>query len=310
MSIPSGAPEKEQHIFRVLEYMKLEGFPSLLPFLEAVFNSKDHAIKSRVGRFYANGGFATMVKAMAGHARFKPENRVTKESTNELKHYVGDEVIDICLRIFRQVRSLQTEQRPAETTAIIIHPQELKDITRNNAMQLSPANMTPEIAEQFEMNGCTRKLKEDAPYLNRMLQSLCGVPEVKRVDGTEELFVDSSTPQNEHEDMDLDSMSDNEELECQAEAEWNPKPVKQRRNKALMSTLVAHIMMFARSQRDNYLQTILGFWLQSVKAPKRLIALLNRLGISVSYSSVTAAIKAVGAAAHRNIQVNTHATEW
>jgi hypothetical protein len=104
ITIAPGTPEPEQHILRVLEYMKQEGFTGLLPFIEATFNSQNHAVKSRVGRFYANGGFATTVKVMANHSRFGPRNRVTKQSTDELKSHVGDEVMDICLRIFSQVR--------------------------------------------------------------------------------------------------------------------------------------------------------------------------------------------------------------
>jgi hypothetical protein len=104
ITIPPGTPESEQPALRVLEYMKHEGFSSLLPFLEATFNSQNHGMKSRLGRFYANGGFKKTVKLMTEHSRFRPETRVTRDATNELKEYLGDEVLEICLRIFQQVK--------------------------------------------------------------------------------------------------------------------------------------------------------------------------------------------------------------
>jgi hypothetical protein len=49
---------------------------------------------------------------------------------------------------------------------------------------------------------------------------------------------------------------------------------------------------------------MIGFWLQAVKVPKRAIAVLNQMGISVSYDSIRVAVKAVSQAAQdrmRNI---------
>jgi hypothetical protein len=137
-----------------------------------------------------------------------------------------------------------------------------------------------------------------------MLQTLCGVSDTERVEGTEEYVGDTRSMPGEQEDIDECPMSDGEESEIENTYTTSHRPqVVRKRNKKIIATVIAHIMMFARSRQDNYLQTIIGFWLLSVKAPKRLIALLNRVGISVSYSSVTTAIKAVGEAAHKSIQV-------
>jgi hypothetical protein len=99
-------------------------------------------------------------------------------------------------------------------------------------------------------------------------------------------------------------MSESEEVYTdQQEGKVHHHTANRTRNKAVIATFMAYIIMFARSQQNNYMQTIIGFWLQSVKAPKRLIALLNRLGISVSYGSITTAVKAVGTAASKQLQV-------
>ncbi|KAA8909008.1 hypothetical protein FN846DRAFT_1020806 [Sphaerosporella brunnea] len=286
ITIPPGTPEPEQHILRVLEYMKQEGFTGLLPFIEATFNSQNHAVKSRVGRFYANGGFATTVKVMANHGRFGPENRVTKQSTDALKSYVGDEVIDICVRILCQ---------------------ELEEVTKDKTIHMRPGDLTPEVAERFDMDNCARRLQERAPYLNRVLQTLCGVAEQKAANNTEEPTPSTTTSNKERENLEFSpelwSMSESEEVYTdQGEGTLYRYTANRKRNKAMIATLMAYVIMFARSQQNNYMQTIIGFWLQSVKAPKRVIALLNRLGVSVSYGSITTAVKAVGTAAAKDLQ--------
>jgi uncharacterized transporter YbjL len=154
------------------------------------------------------------------------------------------------------------------------------------------------------MDSCVGRLQQHAPYLYRMLQTLCGVSGVEGVEGTEECVGDTRLMPGEQEEIDECPMSEGEESETEnTYTTSHRRQVVRKRNKKIIATVIAHIMMFARSQKDNYLQTIIGFWLQSVKAPKRLIALLNRVGISVSYASVTTAIKAVGEAAHKSIQV-------
>jgi hypothetical protein len=47
---------------------------------------------------------------------------------------------------------------------------------------------------------------------------------------------------------------------------------------------------------------MIGFWLQAMKVPKRAITVLNQLGISISYDSVRAAVKAVSLAAQKRMR--------
>jgi hypothetical protein len=47
---------------------------------------------------------------------------------------------------------------------------------------------------------------------------------------------------------------------------------------------------------------MIGFWLQAMKVPKRAITVLNQLGISISYDSVRAAVRAVSTAAQMRMR--------
>jgi hypothetical protein len=167
-------------------------------------------------------------------------------------------------------------------------------VTKDKMVRMRPGDMTPQIAAGFDMDECSKRLQEHAPYLNRMLQTLCGAAIVSNEEQEDREFSPETW-----------SMSESEEdvYTNQSEGRSYHHTENRNRNKAIIATFMAYMVMFARSQQNNYMQTIIGFWLQSVKAPKRLIALLNRLGISVSYGSITTAVKAVGTAAAKDLQV-------
>jgi hypothetical protein len=179
-------------------------------------------------------------------------------------------------------------------------------VTKDKMVRMRPGDMTPQIAAGFDMDECSKRLQEHAPYLNRMLQTLCGAAGQTRANIEQSSMIESNGEQEDREFLpETWSMSESEEdvYTDQSEGRLYHHTENRKRNKAIIATFMAYMVMFARSQQNNYMQTIIGFWLQSVKAPKRLIALLNRLGISVSYGSITTAVKAVGTAAAKDLQV-------
>jgi hypothetical protein len=52
---------------------------------------------------------------------------------------------------------------------------------------------------------------------------------------------------------------------------------------------------------------MIGFWLQAMKVPKRAITVLNQLGISISYDSIRAAVRAVSIAAQKRMRCEVKA---
>jgi hypothetical protein len=92
----------DRRVLRCLEFLKDQGFPTLAPFLEALFTSQHHGLKTRVGRFYERGGFKSTIHAMVRNSRFAVQKRVSVAETLELKSYIGDEIVDLCTRIFQQ----------------------------------------------------------------------------------------------------------------------------------------------------------------------------------------------------------------
>jgi hypothetical protein len=225
------ANDVDRRVLRVLAFLKDEGFPTIAPFLEALFTSEHHGLKSRVGRFYEKGGFKSTIRVMVRNSRFAVEKKVTAARTNDLKSYIGDEIVDLCIRIFQQ---------------------ELKEAADNGSTSKRPSDMTPEDAEQFDLAKCALKVQEKAPMFSRLVRTLCCVAGEKRKDGDGQLFDAPAGEEDaihEEEEVPSDRESDDEESPA-----TRRKPKRRLRNKEMIATMVSYSILFARSKNNNYLQ--------------------------------------------------------
>jgi hypothetical protein len=93
---------------------------------------------------------------MVGHRRFGHGVRkmVTSAGTNDLKAYIGEEVVDICVRIFQQ---------------------ELKEAAEDGYASKKPSDVTTNDAEQFDFGQCAQKIQQKVPMFSSMIRSLCCV---------------------------------------------------------------------------------------------------------------------------------------
>jgi hypothetical protein len=225
VNIDQSAGEEDQRVLRVLEFMKDQGFRTLLPFLTAFINSEHHGLCSRVGRFYEKGGFRETMRLMVGHRRFGHgvKKRVTSAGTNELKAFIGDDVVDICVRIFQQ---------------------ELKEAAENGRMSKKPSDVTADDAEKFDFGECTQRIEQKAPMFCRMMRTLCCVAGERGQ--LYDPLPEEEQAMREEEIVPSESESDSEESP--------EKPKRRARNKALIATIVSHSILFARSKNNNYLQ--------------------------------------------------------
>jgi hypothetical protein len=237
------AGEEDQRVLRVLEFMKDQGFRTLLPFLTAYINSEHHGLATRVGRFYEKGGFRETIRLMVSHRRFGHgvRKRVTSGGTNDLKAYIGEEVVDICVRIFQQ---------------------ELKEAAEDGYMSKKPSDVTTDDAEQFDFGECAQKIQRKAPMFSRMIRALCCVAGEIRPGNRMELY--DVLPEEEEamqEDELLPSDEDSQSERDAGESERSgrkQKPKRRPRNKALIATMVSYGILFARSKNNNYMQVCLS----------------------------------------------------
>jgi hypothetical protein len=231
------AGEDDQRVLRVLAFMKDQGFRTLLPFLTAFINSEHHGLACRVGRFYEKGGFRETIRLMVGHQRFGHgvKKRVTSAGTNDLKAYIGEEMVDICVRIFQQ---------------------ELKEAAEDGYMSKKPSDVNTDDAEQFDFGECAQKIQQKAPMFSRMMRTLCCVA------GERGQLYDPLTEEEQamQEDEPVPGDDDSEsELEAgeSRQSRRKQKPKRRPRNKALIATMVSYGILFARSKNNNYMQVCL-----------------------------------------------------
>jgi hypothetical protein len=232
------ADEVDQRVLRVLAFMKDQGFRTLLPFLTAYLNSEHHGLSCRVGRFYEKGGFSDTIRLMVGHRRFGHgvNKRVTAAGTNDLKAYIGEEVVDICVRIFQQ---------------------ELKEAAEDGHMSKKPSDVTADAAEQFDIGQCAERIQQRAPMFSRMVRTLCCVAGERRQDNRGQLYDlpgDEEEAMREDEPLPREDESDAEESE---QLRQKQKPRRRARNKAMIATMVSYSILFARSKNNNLLQVCL-----------------------------------------------------
>jgi hypothetical protein len=228
VNIDRSAGEEDQRVLRVLEFMKDQGFRTLLPFLTAFINSEHHGLSCRVGRFYEKGGFRETVRLMVGHRRFGHgvKKRVTSAGTNELKSFIGEDVVDICVRIFQQ---------------------ELKEAAEDNHMSKKPSDVSADDAEKFDFSECTQRIQHKAPMFSRMMRTLCCVP-------GEHGHLYDPLPEEEQAMQEEEVIPRDSESESDEEDSPQKRPRRRARNKALIATIVSHSVLFARSKNNNYMQ--------------------------------------------------------
>jgi hypothetical protein len=181
---------------------------------------------------------------MVGHRRFGHgvRKRVTSAGTNDLKAYIGEEVVDICVRIFQQ---------------------ELKEAAEDGYTSKKPSNVTTDDAEQFDFGECAQKIQQKAPMFSRMIRWLCCVAGESRQDNRGELYIvplpeeEQAMREDELLPSDDDSQSEHEAEESE-QSRQKQKPKRRLRNKALIATMVSDGILFARSKNNNYMQVCLS----------------------------------------------------
>ena len=259
--------------------MKQEGFPTLLPLLEALWDSKNHRLQSRVGYFYSQGGFQSLVGRVIQHSRFAPDRRSTQGDTESLAEtQIGKDITHLLLRIIRR------------------EFQNLREDQESRPLQMRACDMTAEVVSQFSFKERETFYLDNAPILSCLIRELCDV---------------KSTEAEPTHDEPGDDGEDTEESDPDTMEPHGPK-AKSRRSRAkwVIATTVLSLITFAQSHRNCYFQvsiaflqertvqltgkTALGYFMQASRVPKRVVAVMNQLGVSVSYDSVVSAVKANG----------------
>jgi hypothetical protein len=284
--VPEKRPENttDDKIKQVLEFMKVNGFATIMNFLDAYLTSKRQDLRTRVGRFLGSGGLGKTVTLLVNAA-----NVENARGSTRINGIMDDKLVELFASTLTR---------------------EVKNASKNMGSRLATQSMTPEVASQFSFETFRKHFQETAPLLVRLVERLCGADDTTNTDGDREeeeepYFADEEEEERIDEEevallRDLGLNEGDEDLE-EEETQSHPnvkKKTRQRRkrNKQIIVTATLSMMLFAHSQWNNAFQTIMGHWFRRCNVPKRVVAVLNQLGICTSYNSIGTALQANGIA--------------
>jgi hypothetical protein len=138
--------------------------------------------------------------------------------------------------------------------------------------------LTPEVIREFSFESLALLFVQDAPNLWKLVCTLCDVS----ADQMDKFLYHEDLQHEAVEDFDADP-------EGGVEVEETPR--RRSRQKALIAAIAIGSIAFARSRRCNRLQMVMGLYLFASRAGKRVIAVLNHLGLCMSYTTVLTALK-------------------
>ncbi|KAA8893174.1 hypothetical protein FN846DRAFT_914354 [Sphaerosporella brunnea] len=255
-----------------------------MKFLEAYLPSKRQDLRTRVGRFLGSGGLGKSVTLLVNAANVEHARKSTR-----IKDMIGNELLELFATMLTR---------------------EVKDASNNAGARLAPQSMTPEVASQFAFEKFIHHFEETAPLLVRLIERLCGATatnaqnddvnvESEIDEGGELFFTDEEEEEGIDEELSHDMNSEEADRNTEDEGIQNlssvdKKKIRQRRtrNKRIIVTAILSMILFAHSQWNNALQTIMGYWFRRCNVPKRVVAVLNQLGLCISYNSIETALQA------------------
>ncbi|KAI5997476.1 hypothetical protein EDD15DRAFT_2410723 [Pisolithus albus] len=177
----------------------------------------------------------------------------------------GRKVRDLVIKIATEMYVSEVERMAAEGCGFRF------DAAHTNVEQL----------EQFSMDELARKMKYNAPHL---WETLGGV--LARHASRMSTDMEDGTGEREEEDAYWDALDG-----CDMRKGWPTRTlVRQQAVMTIKKIVIVSIIVQHANQRANYLQAILGIFLQSAHAPQKVVETLARMGLSISISSIDAAI--------------------
>ena len=141
---------------------------------------------------------------------------------------------------------------------------EISAIQSDPDCRLGARSLSPDQVGKFTFPALAMAYRKRAP---RFFELLCRMINVLPAD-TAKFF--------------SDVLGDNSEDETESQ--------RQSRFKTLVVTIAIGIIAFGRARNCNTLQSIIGFYLFSTRTGKRTVAVLNRLGLSISYTTILDAL--------------------
>ncbi|KAF8468223.1 hypothetical protein BDZ91DRAFT_848070 [Kalaharituber pfeilii] len=282
----------------VIKQIKAKGFTTTGKFILSFLSNQSLAVKRKSGKFLGHDGeFVQVVGMILRQSQLSPEGKYSssEQALQDVRAGLGEDIIEWFLRLLNA---------------------DIRELCEDSGFRLPPNELTPQKAEEFDFRKIELMIQEKAPLFFRVIRRLClvegekGVIVRKRKMREFEEKEESDTSEDSGTDVE-DRISVEGARDKRQKKEDGPGvliAVKQQqkirgRNKGLIATMVIGQMTYARTNRCNWIQTMMGCYLSASRVPKSAVGVLNQLGVSIAYPTIVKANLACASSSDRSFQI-------
>ena len=180
---------------------------------------------------------------------------------------------------------------------------EFEDVEMDRRVNRVPSSKNSEWAREFSFQKIEAAFREKAPLSWKLMCALGGVKDTspQEHDGSDSdniplINMEGGVESREDEASETGDTSE-EEHGRDPENSRRRRKLRKRRDQNLMVTTAMAVLLNSRNQKVNYFQIIVALAAQGYGVPKRVLTLMNRFGIAVSYAT-TVRIESITAEAN------------
>jgi hypothetical protein len=282
----------------VLDQIHGAGFHGIGGLLLAMMDSDNIHVRRRLSNLVASETAVRFASIVQNHGNGTPMTKIL----TQIEH-AGFEGVDGLLHSMMESREEPVKRqfsdlisgRTAARFATMVHGsrnstvfeqflaemvREAEDIRQDKQCHIGSKGVTPEFIQSFSFQSLGRRFAALAPTLWHLVCSLGDVD----METASQYF---DTPPDG-----TDELEDTEDPEPLENSDVRPNKKKhQAKEKVLAAIMVIAELAFTRSRKCNAMQMMIGYYLFSTRTGKRVIGVLNHLGISVSYDTVRLALQ-------------------
>ena len=146
--------------------------------------------------------------------------------------------------------------------------EEMDALVKDKVLRLPVSKVNPETLDKFDVKVVAERQKQVAPLITSLLRVAVGL------------------------DSKDDSVFDNEEATVELGDGPSPedKLSSRKRSQGLVATVSLCMLCYARNQQSNLLQVVLGYLAYADNVTKRMVEILHRIGLTVTYETVRRAL--------------------
>lgn len=171
---------------------------------------------------------------------------------------------------------------------------EFEDMESDVRVNRVPSKLNSQWARDFSFQKIEAAFREKASFSWKLMCTLAGVEDIPPPEHDDDSDISPGNTLDQFESSEDeagqggDSSEEEQGREHGSDQSTQPKRrrLRNRRDQKLMVTTAMAVLLNSRNQKVNYFQVMVALTAQGYGVPKRVLTLMNRFGIAVSYGTV------------------------